>query len=300
MRKVQVGIDAYNRIKDVPSKNAALISLTNLVSITTRVGSGNGARSSIKKKIRKISVDNLSNDQASDLFFWQQLYGDSQTHRALHFYQLSNPSYQSVLRIQIDLFTNISLHARKWYTIIRYCLNCWGQLTSPVIGFFNEESNQVDLFVIMEKSLEWEQVLAGNKRLLNEMICLQLSLWLAKPDFYTATQNDSFNSIGASLDYPFFVTKAIHDLLSDRRVETIHQLADQLQKLYDIETKYQAVDYDFYDLYFRYENFYWLDTRTLGLGAADIRVWLNFNRLFKGLFWKLTLLNCSSSLICYS
>ncbi|WP_460932911.1 hypothetical protein [Spirosoma humi] len=294
MRKVQEEINAYSRTENVSSKNTAPISLTNLFSITTRVGSGNGARSSIKKKIRKTSVGSSPNDQASDLFFWQQLYGNSQTHRALHFYQLSNPAYQSVLRIQIDLLTNVSLHTRKWHTIIRYCLNCWGQLTSPVIGFLNKEGNQVDLFIIMEKSLEWEQVLAGNKRLLNEMICLQLSLWLANPDFYTATQNYSPGFIDAGFNYPFFVTKAIHDLLSDRRVETIHQLADHLQKHYYIETKYQAIDYDFHDLCFRYENFYWLDTRTLGLDASGIQVWLNFNRLFKGSFWKLTSLNCYS------
>ncbi|GAB3704697.1 hypothetical protein GCM10027592_36360 [Spirosoma flavus] len=127
----------------------------------------------------------------------------------------------------------------------------------------------------------WELSRAEDQKVIYRMISLQIALWYVRSktgynSMSAKEENISLPGVGSSVT---FVTWAMYKLLTVQRVETIHQLAEQLRVNYKIESDYLFNDYSFNRLRFRYNHCAWINIEDIFLHVLDLRVWLDFNRL---------------------
>ncbi|MBD2699175.1 hypothetical protein IC229_00905 [Spirosoma sp. BT702] len=219
------------------------------------------------------------------VFFRQGLCGGTCATAIPEFCQFANQPGRSVIRLQIDVSPALSLSSHQWYLIIHYCLFCFNLSNSAAIVLFPPDGlSELNLFMISPVHYSWEFVKAEDQKVIYQMICLQIAMWYVKSKTgYNSMIVNEENVLPFNAESPAtFMTWAIFKLLTVRRVETIHQLAEHLQLNYQIESDYLHNDYSFNRLRFRQNHSAWIPVEELLLHASDLKIWLNFNRLTRG------------------
>lgn len=236
---------------------------------------------SLRSMIIRMTGLNPNETDQMLVFFRQNLAGLSFREIYEELSRLSKERDRVVQSIDILVAPTVGIKETQWYSIIRYCLYCWGQTNIASVVFAPPTSSGMNLYLLhdvpfllsrFDKEMQW---------CIHQMMALRIAVWLTKPTYFNLQADNQ--PIETLAQYLHYVRRALFEALD------VHQACsgDHLRKILYEHYKLDLQSMNGYSrtrkvvVRLDQSSFTWTDVSDMILNQASISMWLRFNLSLK-------------------